>query len=218
MVSTFEPMLSMCRDFPGVCFPMAGLHPTAVKENFLSQLEHIEALLLKEKFIAIGEIGIDLYWDKSFFKQQKEAFILQIGFAKKYNLPLVIHARESFPEIFEILDTYADDTLNGVFHSFTGGLPEIEKIKDYGFYFGINGIVTYKNSGLEKIVECIPGDRLLLETDSPYLAPVPKRGKRNESAWLPYVVEKLSDILGMSQGGIARLTSENALNLFKNIP
>lgn len=213
--STFEPMLSMCRDLPGICFPMAGLHPTSVKENYLDQLKQIEACLQKEKFIAIGEVGIDLYWDKGFFDQQKEAFIIQISYAKKYKLPIVIHARESFTEIFEILDKHADDSLSGVFHSFTGGLSEIDKIKEYGFYFGINGILTYKNSGLDKIVKNIPRDRILLETDSPYLTPVPKRGKRNESAYLPYIVDKLSDILGMGRDEVADLTTANALNLFK---
>lgn len=214
--SSVSRMLELCSRYKGTCFPMIGLHPTSVGEQFREELEVVETELKKEDYIAVGEIGIDLYWDKTYLQQQQEAFSIQINLAKEYDLPIVIHARESFDEIFAIMDEEAGEGLTGVFHSFTGGERELEKVLSYGFYVGINGIVTFKNSGLDRIAaDFIPPERLLIETDSPFLAPVPYRGKRNESAYVMRVAEKLAEVYGMTAGEIAALTTANAKNLFK---
>ncbi len=212
---TIEGMMQLCRNYPEVMFPMIGLHPGSVKENYLDELEIIREHALKGGFIAIGEIGIDLYWDKTFFPQQQDAFEKQILLAKELNLPIVIHARNSFQEIFNILDKHAGSGLRGVFHSFTGGLAEASKILNYDFYLGINGIVTFKNAGIDKVVNQIPLNRILLETDSPYLSPVPKRGGRNESSHLIYINEFLAKLLLVSPDQLAEITSTNASELFK---
>jgi len=211
---SIEYMLKMKNDFPGVCLPMIGLHPTSVKQNFEKELKVIEKWLYKEHFIAIGETGIDLYWDKKFKDQQEEAFILQIKWAKEKKIPVVIHARNSFRELFSILDKHADHQLKGVFHSFTGNIEEALQVLEYGFYLGINGIITFKNAGLDKIAEKIPPENILLETDSPYLAPVPERGKRNESSFVVYIAEKLAGIFGVDLETIANITTRNAKKLF----
>ncbi len=214
---TIEAMLKLCRSYPKSMFPMIGLHPGSVKENYVDELKTVREQALTGGFIAIGEIGIDLYWDKTFFPQQQDAFEKQIELAKELNLPIVIHARNSFQEIFNILDKHAGSGLRGVFHSFTGGLAEAAKILKYDFYLGINGIVTFKNAGLDKVVSQIPLNRLLLETDSPYLSPVPKRGSRNESSHLIYINEFLAKLLSVSPDQFAEITSANASELFKQI-
>ena len=208
-------MIKMCRSFPDICKPMLGLHPGSVKKNFNEDLRDIEKMLGNDEFIAIGEIGIDLYWDKTFLEEQLEAFKIQIQWAKLRNLPVVIHARESFNEIFDVLDKLADSDLRGVFHSFTGNEEQVNRINEYGFYFGINGIITYKNNNLIEAVKKIPADKLLLETDSPYLTPVPKRGQRNESSLLIYIADRLSQIREISPKELALTTSRNAEALFK---
>lgn len=215
--STVPAMLEMSKLYPSVVHPMIGLHPGSVEEDFREELEVIRNWMEEENFIAIGEIGIDLYWEKKFREQQEEVFGVQIEWAKERDLPIVIHARESFAEIFRVMDERMEKGQKGVFHSFTGGTEEVEKIKEYDFYFGINGIVSFKNSDLPEIVKLIPPERLLLETDSPYLAPVPKRGKRNESSFLPYTAARLADILEIGIDEIARITTENTLKLFKKI-
>ncbi len=187
-----EGMLKLCSEYPDVFYPMMGLHPGSVGDTYMDELESVRNLALIGKYIAIGEIGIDLYWDKTYIKQQFIAFELQIELALELNLPVVIHSRNSFAEIFSILDKYSGTGLKGVFHSFTGGSAELEKINELGFYTGINGIVTFKNSGLDKLVTSIPLNRILLETDSPYLSPVPVRGKRNESLHLIYINDFLA--------------------------
>jgi TatD DNase family protein len=212
--STVEPMLKMVEDYPDRVYPMIGLHPGSVDENFENELIKIHQWLEKGGFVAIGEVGIDLYWEKKFKKQQLEAFEIQLDWAKSRNLPVVIHSRDSFQEIFNVMDRKMDDNLRGVFHSFTGSNSEIDKIMEYGFYFGINGIVTFKNSDLPGVVSRIPPDRLLLETDSPYLAPVPKRGKRNESSFIPYIAGKIAEIYNKSVVEIAEITTRNAKELF----
>ncbi len=212
--SSISAMLSLCDNFPGVCFPMMGLHPSSVKSDFETDLLIIEKWLNKKKFIAIGETGIDLYWDKKYGEQQKEVFGIHVKWAREKQLPLVIHARNSYSELFSILDRHADEMLKGVFHSFTGNLNEAERILEYGFYIGINGIVTFKNSGLEKVLRYVLPEKLLIETDSPYLAPSPFRGKRNESANLKYIAARLADIYDLSVEKIAYITSENAKVLF----
>lgn len=211
---SIEAMLKMREDFPEVCLPMMGLHPTSVKDKIESELAVVEKWLNKDSFIAIGEIGIDLYWDKTYIDNQLDAFEVQIKWAKERNLPIVIHARNSFREIFSVLDKHADQNLRGVFHSFTGNSEDAFKILEYGFYLGINGIITYKNSGLDTIMKKIPLEKILLETDSPYLTPVPKRGLRNESSFLTYIAENLADIYDTKVERIAEITTDNARNLF----
>ena len=212
--SSIEDMLSLAEKYPETCYPMIGLHPGSVTKNYLDELEYLKTYFAKKKFIAVGEIGIDLYWDKTYIKEQEKAFEIQLNWAKEYSLPVVIHARESFNEIYKVLDKVYENGMKGVFHSFTGSLEDVEKIKEYDFYYGINGILSFKNSHLPDILKSIPQNRLLLETDSPYLAPMPKRGKRNESSFLKYTCEKLADILDVKVEEAEEFTSQNALNLF----
>ncbi len=214
--SSIQPMLNLCREFPNICFPMMGLHPCDVKDNYLEELVIIEEWLQKEKFVAVGEIGIDLYWDKSTLSIQQDAFRKQVRLAKKYKLPIAIHVRDSFDEVFTIIDEMNDDDLSGVFHCFTGNETEANHIINYGgFKLGIGGVVTFKNSGLDKTLRTIPIEHLILETDSPYLAPEPYRGKRNESSYLMIVAEKLAEIYGKSVEEIADITTKNAKKMFK---
>jgi TatD DNase family protein len=211
---TVGSMFRLVEEFPGVCYPMMGLHPTSVKENYREELGRIENELNREGIVAIGETGIDLYWDKTHMKEQVIAFKTQIEWAKMMDLPIVIHARDSFREIFEILDEAGTDRLRGVFHSFTGGTAELEKALSYGFMIGINGIVTFKNSGLGKVVRSIPTERLLLETDAPFLAPVPYRGKRNESSYLIHIARKVGEIYSRTGDDIGAITARNSLDLY----
>ena len=211
-------MFSLAERFPDICFPMMGLHPTSVKENYQEELRHIEEALDHKDIIAIGETGIDLYWDKTFLKEQEEVFSTQIAWAMEFDLPLVIHARDSFQEIFTVLDREGGPDLRGVFHSFTGGPDELERALSFNFMIGINGIVTFKNSNLGEVVKAIPTNRLLLETDSPFLAPVPYRGKRNESSYLIETAAKVAEIHNLSKEKIARITSANAEQLFRLKP
>jgi TatD DNase family protein len=212
---SIEPMLKLVKDYPGFCLPMMGLHPTSVKENYEEELAICEKWLNKESFIAIGEIGIDLYWDKIFLKEQQFVFDQQLKWAVERTLPVVIHARESFSEIFEILESFKSQNLKGVFHSFTGNFEQANKAIDMGFLLGLNGILTFKNSGLDKVIKGIDTKYLILETDSPYLAPTPKRGKRNESAYVALIAEKLAEIHNLSIAEVTKMTSRNAQNLFQ---
>lgn len=214
-LESIDAMLDLARSFPENCFPMIGLHPTSVNKDYREQLETIGTLAHRQAFTAIGEVGIDLYWDKTFYKEQVDAFTVQIGWARELRLPLVIHSRESFSEIFRILDKEHKGELRGVFHSFTGNAEEAEKALSYGFYLGINGIVTYKNSKLPEVLAGISPERILLETDAPYLTPVPHRGKRNESAYLIHIAEKLAAVYGLPLEEIARISTDNATRLFK---
>lgn len=213
--NTIEHLIDFADSYPDFCLPMMGLHPTSVNENYKKELQDIENWLAKRKFYAIGEIGIDLYWDKTYKQQQEEAFRLQIDLAKKYGLPVVIHARESFEEIFTIFDEVFDNKLTGVFHAFTGNENQAEKIINWGFKIGIGGIVTFKNAGLDKVVHNIDINHIVLETDSPYLAPVPKRGKRNESAYIVYIAQKIAEIKNISIEEVAQITTNNARELFR---
>ncbi len=212
--STVADMNRICEQYKGVCFPMIGLHPTSVKENYNDELLLVEEQLKNNPYIAVGEIGIDLYWDKTFLNEQLSAFEKQLSLAAEYSLPVVIHARESFDEIFGVLDHKHIPGLTGVFHSFTGNIDQARKILSYDFYIGINGIVTFKNSGLDKIVKEIPEDRLLIETDAPFLAPVPYRGKRNESSYVTEVTKKIAEIKELELEELANITTKNALSLF----
>ncbi|MDA3954826.1 MAG: TatD family hydrolase [Bacteroidales bacterium] len=213
--ATIDSLLDIASKYPDFCYPMMGLHPTSVNENYKKELEYVEFWLKKRKFYAIGEIGIDLYWDKTFIIQQEDAFRYQIDLAKKYDLPIVIHARESFDEIFKIMDEVIDDNLYGVFHAFTGNKIQAESIIEWGFKIGIGGIVTFKNSDLNKVVHNIDINHIVLETDSPYLAPVPNRGKRNESANLIHIAKKIAEIKNITLEEVAEKTTFNAKQLFK---
>ncbi len=208
-------MLEVQKKYSSKCKSMMGLHPTSVDENFEKQLDNMYSLFSKHDFCAVGEIGIDLYWDKTFLKQQIRAFTTQLKWAKELNLPVVIHARDAFNEIFEVLDDFDLEGMSGVFHSFTGSVEQGKKVLNYqNFYLGINGVVTFKNSGLDKVVAELGSDRLVLETDAPFLTPTPYRGKRNEPAHLSYVVEKLSAIFDMPKHKIIKQTTHNASQLF----
>ena len=209
------PMHDLCQQYPKNCFPMMGLHPGSVKEDWEQQLEIIRKWLFSEKYIAVGEIGMDLYWDKTFQDAQAQAFRQQISWAKELKLPIIIHAREAFEEIFDIVDELNDDNLRGIFHCFTGTLEQARKIQEYGgFMLGLGGVLTYKKSGLDEVVKDIPIDMIVLETDSPYLPPTPHRGKRNESAYLIHIAEKLAEIKQMKLTEVADLTTANARQMF----
>ncbi len=215
-VESIEPMYNLCAQFPQNCFPMMGLHPGSVDEKWEENLEVIRKNLFERKNCAVGEIGMDLYWDKTFVNEQAEAFRRQVNWAKELNLPIVIHAREAFDEIFAIVDELNDERLTGVFHCFTGTLEQAKKIQNYGgFKLGIGGVLTYKKAGLDEILKDVDMSELILETDSPYLPPTPHRGKRNESAYLLHVAEKLADVKGISLAEVAKITSKNANELFK---
>ena len=213
--SYLKKMLDIKNKYPDNIFLMSGLHPVYVKENYKEELEKVSLSLKNHKFIAIGEIGIDLYWDKTFLKQQQDAFEYQIRLAIANDLPIVIHSRESFDEIFEILDNENCKKLRGVFHCFTGSMNQAKIAIDLGFKLGIGGVVTFKNGGLDKFIDQINLENIVLETDSPYLAPVPYRGKRNESYYIKYVLNKLSEIYNISETKIAEITNQNSIDLFK---
>ena len=212
--SHFDSMLNLKNKYPKEIYLMSGLHPTDVKENFRDELDFVENTLKKFDYVAIGEIGIDLYWDKTFLKQQQEAFKFQIRLAVKNDLPIVIHCREAFDEIFEILDKENCNKLRGVFHCFTGTQEQAKKAISLGFLLGIGGVVTFKNGGIDKFLHQIDLKYIVMETDSPYLAPVPYRGKRNESSYIIYVLEKLSQLYKLPKEQIAIITTNNAEKMF----
>jgi len=214
--SSYIPMQKQLAErYPENCFLAFGLHPSDVKDGFEDEIEIVKNNLQTGNAVAVGEIGIDLYWDKTYAGQQKTAFEKQILLAKEFNLPIIIHVREAFDEVFEIVDKLNDKNLKGIFHSFTGTPEQAEKIINYGgFKIGINGIVTFKNSGLDKVVKCIDLKNIVLETDSPYLSPVPKRGKRNESSYLVYIAQKIAEIKGVSAEELAKITNNNAVEIF----
>ena len=215
--TTISDMLRVCSEFPGYCFPMLGFHPTSVNAQSMSVVKDMKRLLDGEHpYIAIGEVGMDLYWYKTYLKEQQRVFDEQIQWALEYQLPLVIHCREAYPELFEVLKPYKDTELSGVFHSFTGTQDEADELMEYTrFMIGVNGVVTFKKSSLPGILQSIPLNRLVLETDSPYLAPTPYRGKRNESSYIVKVAEKLAELYEMGLEDIKRQTLQNALKVFK---
>ncbi len=216
--STIGPMLSVCSRYPGYCFPMMGLHPTSVNsETYEEELAIVRKRLDESRdFIAVGEIGIDLYWDKTYLKEQLIAFERQIEWAIELDLPIVIHARDAFEQIFAVMEPYRNTGLRGVFHSFSGTAEEAERCLSFdNFVLGINGVVTFKKSLLpEVLASSVPLERLVLETDSPYLTPVPNRGKRNESANVKDTLSKVAEVYGMSAELVSRITSDNALKVF----
>ena len=214
--TTIDSMLSVCNAYKDYCFPMIGLHPTSVNADYEKELE-IVARELKSfnKYIAIGEIGMDLYWDKTFLKEQQIALDKQINWALEYDLPVVIHCRDAFDYIYNVLEPYKNTSLKGIFHSFTGTDDEAARILEFsGFLIGINGVVTFKKSHLPEVLTKISLNKIVLETDSPYLTPVPNRGKRNESAYVKDTLMKISEIYRMSPETVGSVTSENALKVF----
>lgn len=209
-------MLALEANYPDYCSAAIGLHPTSVKSDFQNELALVKSELERRNYIAVGEIGIDLYWDKTLLKEQIICFKQQIEWALEYNLPVIIHIRNSFRETMDALQPYKNKGLTGVFHSFTGSLSEAEKMIEFGgFLLGINGIVTFKNSGLAEIVSKINIQNIILETDSPYLTPTPYRGKRNESAYLALICKKLAEIYELSTDQVSEITTQNSLKLFK---
>lgn len=218
-VHTIDAMMQMVVDYPNVVFPMMGIHPTHVGEDRLEQLEVVEAKLRENPnaFVAVGEIGIDLYWEKDKLAWQQEAFARQLDLALTFDKPVVIHARDSFEEIFEIVEKKQNGKLSGVLHCFTGNAEQAQRCLELGLHLGIGGVSTFKNGGLDHVLPHVPLDKLLLETDSPYLAPVPYRGKRNESSYIPIIAQRVAELTGNTFGEIAQITTENAVRLF-NLP
>ncbi|MBC8396422.1 TatD family hydrolase [Flavobacteriaceae bacterium] len=210
-----ESMISLKNAYPEIMHMMAGLHPCSVKDNYLDELSHVENVLKNHPVVAIGEIGIDLYWDKSTLNIQKKAFASQIRLAKDLNLPIVIHCRNAFDEIFEVLEKEKSEKLRGIFHCFSGNYEQALKAISFNMKLGIGGVVTFKNGKIDKFLKKIPLDNLVLETDSPYLAPPPFRGKRNESSYLSIIIDKLTEVYEIPAEKIIEITSSNAIELFK---
>ncbi|MBK7130970.1 MAG: TatD family hydrolase [Crocinitomicaceae bacterium] len=217
-IDTIAPMHALVDQFPETCFAMMGLHPCSVTENFEQDLVIIKNWFAKRNYCAVGEIGLDLYWDKSTLAIQKQAFIIQTEWAKEMRLPVVIHVREAFDETLALLDKMHDENLSGVFHCFTGSIAQANHIISYGnFKLGIGGVVTFKNSGLDQVIKEIDLKHLVLETDSPYLAPVPYRGKRNESGYLQLIAQKIADIKTITLEEVIQTTTNNALAVFSTV-
>ena len=215
--TTISRLLQVCEDYSGYCFPMMGLHPTSVNEHFEIALQQVHQCLMthRERFVAVGEIGIDLYWDDTFLEQQIDVFDRQVRWALEMDLPIVVHCRNAFQYIYKVLISYKDTTLRGIFHSFTGDPEEAELMLQFKrFMIGVNGIVTFKKSVIPSVLPQIPVERLVLETDAPYLTPVPHRGERNESAYIRYTLMKVAQVLGCSPEELAEQTTANAMRMF----
>jgi len=213
-LESWPRMMSLVDHFPENCLPMMGLHPCSVKEDFSEILDQMKKIILKGGFVGVGETGIDLYWETKFKDIQIEAFEIQIGWAKELELPIIIHSRESLELNMDIITKHQDDRLRGIFHCFGGNYEEAMRIFELGFKIGIGGVITFKNSGLSDLLPQIPPEMIVLETDAPYLAPVPYRGKRNEPAYIRLIAEKVSQSLNISLADVAALTSRNALEVF----
>ncbi len=212
--TSIDNMLEVEAKFSARCIAMMGLHPCSVKNDFEKELYIVENWLSKRNFSAIGEMGTDLYWDKTYWAQQKEAFEIQVGWAKQYDLPIVIHCRESVEETIALIEAHHDDKLRGVFHCFTGDVEQAKRITKLGFYLGLGGVSTFKNGGLDKVIPALNIETILLETDSPYLSPVPHRGKRNEPSYIPIIAERVAKLKNISMSELQLVTSTNAHNLF----
>ena len=215
--ASIDGMMELESRFPNQCTAMMGLHPCSVKKDFERELYIVEDWLSKRKFSALGEIGTDLFWDKTFWDQQQEAFLIQVNWAKQYSLPIIIHCRESIDETIALVENQQDGKLTGIFHCFSGNAEQAERITKLGFYLGIGGVATFKNGGLDKVLPEIDLAHLVLETDSPYLAPVPHRGKRNEPSYIPLVAKRISEIKNCSIEDVQKKTTQNALKLFKPV-
>lgn len=212
--SSVKNLLDLADTYPHICIPLMGLHPTSVNHDYQEELQVVEYWLKKRKFYGIGEIGIDLYWEKSFLHEQIHAFRHQLELAIEYDLPVVIHVRDSFDEVYKVITELDNDRLRGIFHSFSGTIEQADLIINLGFKIGINGVITFKKSGLDPIIRSIDPKHLVIETDSPYLTPMPFRGKRNESSYLVYIAQKIADIHEIAVGDIVKITTENARVLF----
>ena len=211
---TTSSMLALCDSYPDMCYPMIGLHPCSVSESYEKELEHIIDELSKRKYYGIGETGIDLYWDKSFKDEQILCFERQIELAKQHDLPVIIHSRESLDLTIELIAKHQDGSLKGIFHCFNGTVEQCKKVLDVNFMMGLGGVITYKNAGLDEMVKFLPFENMVLETDAPYLTPVPHRGKRNESAYVSLVASKVAEIKEVSLKEVIDITTINAANLF----
>ena len=211
---SIEGMINLGKTYPEKCFPMMGLHPCSVKENWKKEMAIVEEWLSKRKFAAVGEMGIDLYWDKTFIEEQKTVFRVQVELANQYKLPIVIHTRDSFDVVYNLLKEIKKEEPCGIFHCFTGNAEQAKMVIDMGFYLGIGGVVTFKNSGLDKALADIDLKNIVLETDAPYLAPAPFRGKRNEPVYLIKVAEKIAEIKKCSLEDVSLITSQNAGKIF----
>ena len=211
---TTEAMHALKRDYPNTMHLMMGLHPTHVGDTVAEELAHVYAQLQQHQFVAVGEIGMDLYWDKNYKKAQQEAFAQQITWALEFDLPIVIHCRDAFDEIFEVLEGVNNTKLRGVFHCFTGDITQAQRAIDFNMLVGIGGVVTFKNAGLSETLAQIPLASVVLETDAPYLAPTPHRGKRNESSFLPLIATKVASVYGLNTHKIAQITTQNAKKIF----
>ena len=211
---THQSMLEIEAQYPGKSLSMMGLHPCSVKEGYKQELKIVEEYLEKRRFVAVGETGLDFYWDRTFTKEQYASFQIQIELAKQYNIPVVIHSRNSIDDCIKVIRENQQGNLKGVFHCFSGNEKQAKEITDLGFYLGIGGVITFKNSGLDKAMVDIDMKNVVLETDAPYLAPVPFRGKRNECSYLKYVVEKLANIKNVTKEEVANITTKNAKELF----
>lgn len=211
-VQTIDSLLETCKISPDRCLPAIGLHPCSVKQDYKEQLKIHKSYLQKQKFIAVGEIGVDLYWDKTTISEQLITFEQQLQWAKEYNLPVIIHNRDAFNETYNVVKN--NQGITGVFHAFSGSAEQAQKVIELGFYVGIGGVVTFKNGKLDKVIPHIPLSKVILETDAPYLTPVPFRGKRNEPLYMKYIVSKLAEIYGLSEDEIATVTTHNAKQLF----
>jgi len=207
-------VFALANKYPEVCFPMAGIHPTSVKENYKEELTALEECLKNNKVCALGEMGIDLYWDKTFLQEQIIVFKRQVELANQYNLPLVIHVRDAFDEVFSVLQEIGQKNYKGVFHCFTGNVEQANTAIAFGFKLGVGGVLTYKKSGLDKVFAEVSLEHLVLETDDPWLSPSPHRGKRNEPSYLIHIAEKLAEVKECSLEEIAEITTQNAINLF----
>lgn len=212
--TTIAPMLELCAKYPTACHPMMGLHPVYVRENYVEELAIMEKYLGLKQLIAIGEIGLDFYWDKTFIEEQYEAFKTQIHWAKSLKLPISIHTRDSIDEGIQVIETLQQGDITGVFHCFSGNLTQAQRIVDTGFLLGIGGVSTFKNCDIRTFLKSIPIENIILETDAPYLAPVPFRGKRNESKYIPLIAQELSNIYQIDIETIAQITTANATRLF----
>ena len=211
---TVKGMMDIVKQYPDKCFAMMGLHPCHVKADYKEELAVLKAHLDTDKFCDVGKIGMDLYWDKTFLEEQKDAFRTQIHWAKEKGLAIAIHCRDAFDEIFEILESERDEKLRGIFHCFTGSLEQAHQAINLNFYLGVGGVVTFKKAGLDKVIEQIDLKHLVIETDSPYLAPSPNRGKRNESSYLVHIAQKIADLHQVSIHAVAEITTENSKKIF----
>jgi TatD DNase family protein len=212
--ASIPAMISLANKYPENCFLIAGLHPCSVKENYMTEIEQVKLMLQNEKIYGIGETGLDFYWDKTFIKQQYEALEIQIQLALEHNLPLILHTRDALHETIEVIKKYKNTALRGIFHCFGGSLEQAREIIKTGFYMGIGGIVTYKNAGVAEVLKHVDMQHLVLETDAPYLTPIPFRGKRNESSYLKYIVEKMAITKNISIEEVENITTANAEKIF----